>query len=97
MSEPKKSSLFESIQKSIDSVDKGFTKQEKTNTKEQDINKDIYNIELNKKVVKTISIDQKTQNMLNELKENNYKVNLSQLVRREVSNIYKDLISKKSK
>ncbi|WP_174479963.1 hypothetical protein [Spiroplasma endosymbiont of Danaus chrysippus] len=94
MSEPKKSSLFESIQKNIDSVDKGFTKQEKTSPKEQDTNKDIYSIELNKKVVKTISIDQKTQNMLNELKENNYKVNLSQLVRREVSKIYKELISK---
>lgn len=90
----KNSTLFESIQKSIDSVDKGFVK--KNEIKQENMLNDnhIYSIELNKKIVKTISIDQKTQNMLNELKENNYKVNLSQLVRREVSKIYKELIIK---
>ncbi len=88
----KNSTLFESIQKSIDSVDKGFVK--KSELKKENLlnDKHIYSIELNKKIVKTISIDQKTQNMLNELKENNYKVNLSQLVRREVSKIYKEFI-----
>lgn len=88
----KNSTLFESIQKSIDSVDKGFVK--KNELKEENMldDKHIYSIELNKKIVKTISIDQKTQNMLNELKDKNYKVNLSQLVRREVSKIYKELI-----
>lgn len=91
----KKSKLFESIQKSIDSVDKGFVKSDEIEQNTKVIKNDIYNIDLNKKIVKTISIDQKTQNMLNELKENNYKVNLSQLVRREVFEIYKELISKK--
>ncbi|WP_342254544.1 hypothetical protein [Spiroplasma endosymbiont of Zeiraphera isertana] len=91
----KKSKLFESIQKSIDSVDKGFVKSDEIEPNTKVTKNDIYNIELNKKIVKTISIDQKTQNMLNELKENNYKVNLSQLVRREVFEIYKELISKK--
>jgi len=91
----KKSKLFESIQKSIDSVDKGFVKSDEIEQNTKVTKNDIYNIELNKKIVKTISIDQKTQNMLNELKENNYKVNLSQLVRREVFEIYKELISKK--
>ncbi|BET37791.1 hypothetical protein [Spiroplasma ixodetis] len=95
MSEAKKSSLFESIQKSIDSVDKGFKNHDSDLIdKVKTIDNNAFVCEQNKKIVKTISIDQKTQIMLNELKEINNKVNLSQLVRREVFKIYNELILK---
>ncbi|MFJ1521933.1 hypothetical protein [Spiroplasma sp. ald] len=93
----KKSSLFENIKNSINSVDKSFPKQDKIETNfnyiDKNINDKINNIITNnKKIIKTISIDEKTQIMLNKLKKINYKINLSQLVRREVAKIYEEII-----
>lgn len=88
----KKSSLFENIKNSInsnsDNYNHQFTEKEIFNNID---NKNDGIIE-NKKIIKTISVDEKTQMMLNELKNLNYKINLSQLVRREVAKIYEELI-----
>jgi transcription initiation factor TFIIIB Brf1 subunit/transcription initiation factor TFIIB len=88
----KKNTLFENIKNSINSVDKSFQKQDELKNVLNNLDKNINDITKNKKIIKTISIDEKTQLMLNELKKLNYKINLSQLVRREVAKIYEELI-----
>lgn len=91
----KKNTLFENIKNSINSVDKSFQKQDESKTVLSHLDKNINDVINNKKIIKTISIDEKTQMMLNELKKLNYKINLSQLVRREVAKIYEELIKDK--
>ncbi|MBW3059286.1 hypothetical protein D6D54_07640 [Spiroplasma poulsonii] len=91
----KKSTLFENIKNSINSVDKSFPKQNEIKTVFNYIDNNINDITNNKKIIKTISIDEKTQIMLNKLKKINYKINLSQLVRREVTKIYEEIIKEK--
>ncbi|MBW3057986.1 MAG: hypothetical protein CXB60_02215 [Spiroplasma poulsonii] len=93
----KKSTLFENIKNSINSVDKSFPKQNEIKTVFNYIDNNINDITNNKKIIKTISIDEKTQIMLNKLKKINYKINLSQLVRREVTKIYEEIIKEKNK
>lgn len=88
----KKNALFENIKNSINSVDKSFPKQDEIKTVFNYIDKNTNDTTNNKKIIKTISIDEKTQIMLNKLKKINYKINLSQLVRREVAKIYEEII-----
>ncbi|MBH8623304.1 hypothetical protein D6D54_07510 [Spiroplasma poulsonii] len=86
--------LLASLKNKIDNTASQIPKEESFNEIKEEI---IYSkIKDKKKIVrKNISITLKQQNMIDEMSENNYEINLSSIARREIEKIYNEYKLKK--
>lgn len=86
--------LLASLKNKIDNTASQIPKEESFDEIKEEI---IYSkIKDKKKIVrKNISITLKQQNMIDEMSENNYEINLSSIARREIEKIYNEYKLKK--